>query len=75
MSSTSGKLSQTRWSLILEAKDQNPEALSDLCHQYWPAPYAYARRKGQSVEDAQELTQGFMLHIVTKDYFQSAEPQ
>ena len=61
----------TRWSLIVTAGDlANPQAhdaLSSLCRDYWSPLYHFARRKGKTPEDAQDLTQGFILGLLEKD--------
>jgi len=41
-----------------------PAALAKLCQLYWYALYVFARRRGLSPEDAQDLTQGFFLHLL-----------
>lgn len=66
---------QTRWSLILEAGTANPQALATLCQDYWHPLYVYARREGSSVEDAEDLTQSFFAYILSKDFFQQAQPE
>lgn len=68
-----GGFPQTRWSLVLEAQNDDPEALAGLCGSYWYPLYAYARRKGKSVEDAEDLTQGFFHKLVSKDFFKTAD--
>lgn len=60
----------TRWSLIASAKgdqDDNRRSLEDLCRIYWPALYAYARKRGQSIHDAEDLTQGFLTSLLQRD--------
>ena len=58
----------TRWSLVLEAAqgraEAGPEALARLCERYWPPLYAFARHRGFSPEDAQDLVQGFFEHLI-----------
>ncbi len=58
----------TRWSLVLEAAQSRaeggPEALARLCERYWPPLYAFARHRGISPEDAQDLVQGFFEHLI-----------
>src|ERR1700738_3734083 len=58
----------TRWSLVLEAAqgraEGGPEALARLCERYWPPLYAFARHRGFSPEDAQDLVQGFFEHLI-----------
>jgi len=44
------------------------EALASLCRSYWYRLYAYVRRQGESVEDAQDLTQGFFSKLLEKHY-------
>lgn len=58
----------THWSIILRAggaasKDADA-ALEELCRAYWYPLYAFVRRKGHSVEDAQDLTQNFFAHFL-----------
>jgi RNA polymerase sigma factor (sigma-70 family) len=38
--------------------------LARLCARYWYPLYAYLRRQGKSPHDAQDLTQGFLLHLL-----------
>jgi len=61
----------TRWSAILvAAESQEPgsqAALTELCRLYWYPLYAFARRRGQGPPDAQDLTQGFFLHLLQKE--------
>ena len=39
-------------------------ALAELCSNYWYPLYMFARRRGHPPEDAQDLTQGFFLHLL-----------
>lgn len=67
----------TRWSLILAAGEQNNvshrNALAELCQSYWYPLYAFARRQGKPHEDAQDLTQAFLLRLLERDDLNSAE--
>lgn len=58
----------TRWSAILVAAQSHlpgsQAALSQLCRLYWYPLYAFARRRGYVPYDAQDLTQGFFLHLL-----------
>ena len=69
----------TRWSLVIAAgRDATPTsraALAELCELYWPPLYAYARRRGHSVEEAQDLTQAFFTRLLEKHTVQVADPQ
>src|SRR5687767_2681524 len=54
----------TRWSLVLKAGQGAEEALVKLCRIYWPPLYAYTRRRGHGVHEAQDLTQSFFAHLL-----------
>jgi len=58
----------TRWTLVIaSAHDQSQTgraAFAALCQIYWYPLYAFARRRGYSPPDAQDLTQGFFLDIL-----------
>jgi len=58
---------RTRWSLVLEAGKGGREALERLCGAYWMPLYAFARRRGNSEERAQDLVQGFLLSFIERD--------
>lgn len=65
----------TRWSLILRAGEGECEdSLAKLCESYWYPIYAYLRRCGHAVPDAQDLTQGFFLHLLSGDMLARAAP-
>jgi RNA polymerase sigma factor (sigma-70 family) len=63
-----GQFHTTRWTLVMaSAHDQSQTgraALAALCQTYWYPLYAFARRRGHSPPDAQDLTQGFFLHLL-----------
>lgn len=50
-------------------------ALETLCRTYWYPLYAYARRRGQSVEDAQDLTQAFFARLLERHWVADADQQ
>lgn len=68
----------THWSVVLRAVDADSpgafEALEKLCRTYWYPLYAFLRRQGQSPEDAQDLTQGFLAQLLAKNRLQSVQP-
>jgi RNA polymerase sigma factor (sigma-70 family) len=67
----------TRWSLVIAAGARtkaSDEALATLCQTYWYALYAYVRRRGYSVEQAEDLVQGFFLRFLDRDILQRAQP-
>jgi RNA polymerase sigma factor (sigma-70 family) len=60
----------TRWSVVLlsaqsQASDCK-EALAELFRQYWYPLYGFIRHRGYSAEDAQDLAQGFFLHLIER---------
>ena len=61
----------TRWTLVCEAARGGDadglEALGALFGSYWQPLYRYARRKGKSREDAEDLVQGFLAHLMQID--------
>ena len=62
----------THWSVVLAARDgqttQADAAMENLCRTYWPPLYAYIRREGHSVQDAQDLTQEFFGSFLEKNW-------
>jgi RNA polymerase sigma-70 factor (ECF subfamily) len=50
-------------------------ALEKLCRTYWFPLYAFARRQGNSPEDAQDLTQDFFARLLEKKYLAKADPE
>jgi RNA polymerase sigma-70 factor (ECF subfamily) len=52
--------------LRLAAADEpaRQKALSEMCEAYWKPLYAYARNLGATPEDAEDLTQGFIAHLL-----------
>jgi RNA polymerase sigma-70 factor (ECF subfamily) len=67
----------THWSVVLSAVDRaSPDseaALARLCQSYWYPLYAYVRRRGNSSEDAQDLTQSFFASLLEKKYLDRAD--
>src|SRR5258708_37829715 len=61
----------THWTVVLAAGLENsPEssaALQKLCKAYWYPLYAFIRRRGYSVEEAEDLTQEFFARLLEKE--------
>lgn len=51
-----------------EGPDAAAEALQALCRAYWYPLYAYARRQGHGVADAEDLTQSFFVRLLGRDF-------
>src|SRR6266478_7662781 len=68
----------THWSVVLKAGHSSvpgaQEALETLCRTYWFPLYAFARRQGNTPEDAQDLTQDFFCRLLEKNYLVKADP-
>ena len=66
----SRRFETTRWTLVLAAGGadtaQARQALDDLCRIYWPPLYAFVRRRGHSVADAQDSTQEFFARLLER---------
>jgi len=67
----------TRWSVVDAAAvggtQASADALERLCGAYWYPLYAFARRSGQSAQDAQDLTQGFFAVLLDKGWIAGAD--
>jgi DNA-directed RNA polymerase specialized sigma24 family protein len=68
----------TCWSVILAAAESkmpgSRAALAELCQNYWYPLYAFARRCGYTPADAQDLTQGFFLHLLEHRALKRVDP-
>jgi RNA polymerase sigma-70 factor (ECF subfamily) len=73
-----GRFATTVWSVVLRAGRAGDAAagpaLADLCRAYWYPLYAYARRRGASPPEAEDLVQGFFAAAVEKHLFRHADP-
>jgi RNA polymerase sigma-70 factor (ECF subfamily) len=72
-----GVFPRTHWSVVLAAtatpSPESAAALEAICRAYWYPLYAYARRRGQSPQDAQDLTQDFFLLLLKKRWLEEAD--
>ena len=62
----------TRWTIVLAARGEEPEALQaleTLCRTYWFPVYALVRRRGFDVDTARDFTQEFFAKILSRDGF------
>jgi RNA polymerase sigma factor (sigma-70 family) len=62
----------TMWHLVREASHSSgssnaQEALGALFRLYWGPLYAFLLREGKSAHDAEDLLQGFFLHLLEKE--------
>jgi RNA polymerase sigma-70 factor (ECF subfamily) len=72
-----GIFATTHWSVVVRAGDSaSPEAASAmerLCRTYWYPLYVFVRRKGNSHDDANDLTQAFFARFLEKRYLRSVD--
>src|SRR5689334_22403539 len=65
----------THWSVVLAVREgqtpQASQALEALCLTYWYPLYAFVRRRGYSVDDAQDLTQEFFARLLQRDFLKN----
>lgn len=68
----------THWNLVLDsggASSASQSALDELCRIYWRPLYAFLRRQGSTPHDAQDLVQGFLLRLLSRDDLRAVRPQ
>jgi DNA-directed RNA polymerase specialized sigma24 family protein len=73
------RFGSTCWSVVLSAA-QNHEpagqaALAELYRIYWYPLYCYVRRRGHTSEDAEDLTQGFFVHLLEHRALAQVDPR
>ena len=65
------RFAETAWSIVLAAGAATPAraraAMAELCRIYWRPIYAYLRRSGYDVHDAQDCTQSFFQHLLENE--------
>lgn len=66
----------TSWTLIRKIREGGEKdaaaAMEEICRGYWYPIYAFARRAGHSIEDAEDLTQEVFASLVTHDSIRAA---
>jgi RNA polymerase sigma factor (sigma-70 family) len=68
----------TRWTMVLACAEEDSSAtaqaaLASLFQVYWYPLYAYVRRRGYGEQDAEDLVQGFCLHLQEKHALAKAD--
>jgi len=75
----SSQFPTTRWTLVVAAGDPARKdarsALVSLCENYWYPLYAFLRRRGNSADEAQDLTQEFFMRVLEGRYLDRADPE
>jgi len=69
----------TQWSVVQHAgagsETQARAALESLCTQYWYPLYAFVRRQGRTLHEAEDCTQEFFSHLLTHAAVARARPE
>ena len=69
----------THWTLVQAVQSGNSEAAAEaleaLCKGYWYPIYAFLRRSGVSIQDAEDVTQEFFQHLVTDEAIYTARQE
>lgn len=76
--SSAANFAATRWTLILRARGQTPEAraaLSELCEAYYQPVLRFLCREGRHDDAARELTQEFFARVLAGSGFDAADPE
>ncbi len=67
----------TRWSVVWRAGHGNSGemrlAREELARIYWEPVYQHVRRLGCTIEQSQDLTQGFFEHLIERNLFATAD--
>jgi RNA polymerase sigma factor (sigma-70 family) len=78
MTPAAATFATTHWSVVLAVHTEDPararDALEKLCSVYWYPLYAFLRRRGHQPPDAEDLVQGFIAHLLERQFFQDADP-
>ncbi len=67
----------TRWTMVIRAQGQAPEAraaLGDLCEAYWTPVHRFLRREGRDDDQSRELTQEFFSRLLAGSTLEKADP-
>ena len=75
-SPSSSSFQPTRWTLVQKIQGDttdSTDALNELCKMYWRPLYAYARSFGRTMEDSEDVVQGFMAKGIEKALFSAAD--
>lgn len=72
------RFAPTRWTLVLRARGDSPEAgkaLGELCEAYWQPVFRFLRREGRDDDTARELTQDFFARLLARHGLEAVDPE
>jgi hypothetical protein len=67
----------TRWTRIVAARDRpdlRRQVLGELCASRWQPLYVHLRKQGLARERAQDVVQGFLVHLLERDFLARLDP-
>jgi RNA polymerase sigma-70 factor (ECF subfamily) len=68
---------ETRWTRIVAARDRpdlRREVLGELCASRWQPLYVHLRKQGLPRERAEDVVQGFLVHLLERDFLARVDP-
>ncbi|KAB2675592.1 MAG: sigma-70 family RNA polymerase sigma factor [Verrucomicrobia bacterium] len=72
-----GTFAPTRWTLVLQARGDTPQAraaLGDLCAAYYQPVLRFLQREGRDEDAARELAQEFFARLLARDSLAGVDP-
>ena len=79
-SSDAAGFAATHWTVVLaaargETSSRAAEAMAELCRIYWYPLYAFLRRRGHEVHEAEDLTQEFFARLLGEHFLANVDRQ
>ncbi|MDC0311589.1 sigma-70 family RNA polymerase sigma factor [bacterium] len=74
----SGAFHTTRWTMVMRARGDAPEAraaLGELCEAYWTPVFRFLCREGRGENESRDLTQEFFTRLLAGSGVEKAEPE
>ena len=68
-----GLFADTHWSVVRRAQNDSETALGALCESYRQPLLVWLHTRGYSPEDAKDLVQGFLAHLLRREFFHRIE--
>jgi RNA polymerase sigma-70 factor (ECF subfamily) len=75
-----GRFPSTDWRLVFASRPHDTtrttrDSVGELCAAYWYPVYAFLRRRNHPVDEAEDLTQAFFVHVLDKGLLARAQPE